>query len=310
VPRGAASTRPLTSPERVARDLDGTGLGGLLHARCEMGRHAHRRVADGQIVVDRSDHNFTRVEADPKPDRPRRIVRGALRSPAPYRVLHVERGATRPERMVLMGDRRAEDGHDPIAQHLVHGALIGMHGIDHDLLERIEQPAGLLRIQVPDELGRALDVGEQDGDLFALSLDRGARLQDLLGERGRGIFRLRAGVGSRAFTWQGRDRAQQALARAHGQAELFQIDLSKVAQIGNLDLLGVECVGELAEPQRFEPSADAGHGSLPPSRWSVPHQLRGSKRTRSGLGSPSRRAAGIRGPKRARAVVGTSMGTV
>jgi hypothetical protein len=47
--------------------LDGAGLGGLLQTRCQMRGHAHRRVADGQIIVDRPDHDLAGIQADPQP---------------------------------------------------------------------------------------------------------------------------------------------------------------------------------------------------------------------------------------------------
>ena len=115
---------------------------------------------------------------------PRAGESGELRAAhLPNCVLHVEGRAAGPQRMVLVSDRRAENRHDAVAQDLVDRAFIGMHGIDHDLLKGIEQRTDLLSVQVLDEVGRALDIGEQDGDLFALAFDRGARAQDFLGKR-------------------------------------------------------------------------------------------------------------------------------
>ncbi len=168
--------------------------------------------------------------------------------------LHVERRATRPERVVLVGDRRAEDRHDAVAQHLVDRALVGVHGVHHHLLERIEQRAHFFRIEVLHEVGRPLDVGEQDGHLLALAFDRGAGAQDLLGEqRGRvpggGCPGLRLGRllhGLRRLILERSDHPEQALARPHGKAELLQIRLFEIVQIAGLDLLGFERVGILA----------------------------------------------------------------
>jgi hypothetical protein len=50
--------------------------------------------------------------------------------------------------MILMGNGRAEEGHNPIPHHLVHGALVAVHGLDHVLQDRIQQLAGFFRVAV------------------------------------------------------------------------------------------------------------------------------------------------------------------
>ena len=101
--------------------------------------------------------------------------------------------------MVLVGQRRAEQRHDPVAHHLVHGALVAVDGLHHALEDRVEELARLLGIAVGQQLHRALEVGEEHGDLLALAFQRGLRGQDLLGEvlgrvgLGRGEARLAAG---------------------------------------------------------------------------------------------------------------------
>ena len=52
----------------------------------------------------------------------------------------------------------------------------------HVLEDGIEDLARLLGIAVGEQLHRALEVGEEDGDLLALALERRARGEDLLGE--------------------------------------------------------------------------------------------------------------------------------
>jgi hypothetical protein len=84
--------------------------------------------------------------------------------------------------VILVSERRSEERHDPIAHHLVHGALVPMHGVHHSLEHGIQDPAGLLGIAVGEQLHRALQIGEEDGDLLPLALEGTLGGEDLLGE--------------------------------------------------------------------------------------------------------------------------------
>ena len=75
--------------------------------------------------------------------------------------------------MVLMRQRSAEERHDPVAHHLIHRALVAMDGLHHSLKDRIENLTCLLRVTVGQQLHRALQIGEEDGHLFALAFQRG-----------------------------------------------------------------------------------------------------------------------------------------
>ena len=86
-----------------------------------------------------------------------------------------------------MRDRGAEQRHDPVPHDLVHRALVVVDGLHHLLQDGIEEPAGFLGVAVRQQLHRALDVGEEHGDLLALALEGIARSQDLLGEVPRGV---------------------------------------------------------------------------------------------------------------------------
>jgi hypothetical protein len=46
---------------------------------------------------------------------------------------------------------------------------------------RVEELARVLRITIGEQFHGALQIGEEDRDLFALALERGLRGQDLLG---------------------------------------------------------------------------------------------------------------------------------
>ena len=99
-----------------------------------------------------------------------------------------------------MGDGRAEQRHDAVAHHLVDGSLVAVDGLHHALEDRVQEPARLLGVAVCQELHGALEVGEEHGDLLALSLEGAPRGEDPLGEvcGGVGLRRGEARLGGRA----------------------------------------------------------------------------------------------------------------
>ncbi len=62
--------------------------------------------------------------------------------------------------MVFVGERRAEKGHDPVAHHLIDGALVPVDGLHHVFEHGIEELACFFRISISEQLHRALKVGE------------------------------------------------------------------------------------------------------------------------------------------------------
>jgi hypothetical protein len=62
--------------------------------------------------------------------------------------LHAQRGVAGADRVVLVGDGRAEQRHDPIAHHLVDGALVVMDGLHHAFEHRIQKLAGFLGVPI------------------------------------------------------------------------------------------------------------------------------------------------------------------
>jgi hypothetical protein len=84
--------------------------------------------------------------------------------------------------VILVGQRRAEERHDPVAHHLVHRALVAVDGFHHPLEDGIEELARLLGVAVGEQLHRALEVGEEHRDLLALAFEGGLGGEDLLGE--------------------------------------------------------------------------------------------------------------------------------
>ena len=99
-------------------------------------------------------------------------------------LLHAERGVARAHRVVLAGERRPEQRHEPVAHDLGDGALVAMDRLHHVLERLLEDARDLLGIALGEQLHRALHVGEQHRDLLALAGERGARVEDARGEVG------------------------------------------------------------------------------------------------------------------------------
>src|SRR5207247_9931379 len=101
---------------------------------------------------------------------------------AAERFREVKRCVARPPGVILVGDRRAEERHDPVAGVLVHGPLEAVHALGEELEEAVEDAVPLLGVELLGEVHRALHIGEEDRHLLALAFEGGAGAQDLLGE--------------------------------------------------------------------------------------------------------------------------------
>jgi hypothetical protein len=132
-----------------------------------------------------------------------------------------------------------------------------MHGVHHDAEHRVQDAPGVLRIDVLDQRERALDVGEQHGDLLAFAFQSRARAQDALGQmpgragrdgpRRRGLAR-RLQLG---------DRGEQLLAVAERcDPELLQVVRRQRAQDVGVDVVRRECLRVSAEAVVLQPGAD------------------------------------------------------
>ena len=87
--------------------------------------------------------------------------------------------------MILMGDGRAEERHAAVSGELIDVALEALDGVAENAEEALHDLRPRLGVEVLCQLQRARHVGEEDGDLLALALDRGVRVADLLGEERR-----------------------------------------------------------------------------------------------------------------------------
>ena len=85
--------------------------------------------------------------------------------------LHAQRRVAGPHRVILVGERRAEQRHDAVAHHLIDGALVVMDGLHHVFEDGVEEFARLLGITVGQQFHRALEVGEQHRHLLALAFE-------------------------------------------------------------------------------------------------------------------------------------------
>ena len=154
-----------------------------------------------------------------------------------HRLLHPQRGVARPHRVILVGERRAEERHDAVAHYLVDSALVAMDRLHHPLEHGVEELARLLGIAVGEQLHRALEVGEEHRHLLALAFEGGLRGEDLLGEMLGGVglrgveLRCRGGAAvapagahtrDRTSPWATADRPHPVHARASGAAHSSQ----------------------------------------------------------------------------------------
>jgi replicative DNA helicase len=159
-----------------------------------------------------------------------------------------------------VGNGGAEQGHDAVAQHLVDGALEAVDGVHHQPKGRIEELLGGFGVEALDKPGRVLEVGEEDGDLFALAFQGVAGGQNLVGEMGRGVGQRRGvwltrPARCRGGGWRGRGRrvarpdqdgapliGRQALALDEFVLQIFQ------GRVVELELALQGAVGQASAP--------------------------------------------------------------
>ncbi len=199
--------------QRPGGDEGRPGRRHLLQAGRQVRGLPHRRVVHAEIAAYGADDHLPRVQADAD------VGAHGLRPPerlgvAGHGLLHLERRVAGAHGVVLVGDRRAEQRHDPIAHDLVDGPLIPVDRLHHSLEHRIEELARLLGIAVDQELHRAFQVGKQDGDLLALALESRFGGEDLLGEVPRGVGGRAQGAIGNTPRQRGPTRAAELLPRA------------------------------------------------------------------------------------------------
>ena len=94
-----------------------------------------------------------------------------------------------------MGDGRAEEGHDPVPHHLVHGALVAMDRLHDALQHGVKERARLLGISVGQEFQGTAHVGKEHRHPLALPRQGRAQFADPLGQVGGCVGVRRRGSG-------------------------------------------------------------------------------------------------------------------
>ena len=84
--------------------------------------------------------------------------------------------------MVLVGDRRAEERHEAIAEELIDGALVAVDLGEAQGEEPVQEGVHRLRAQTLGQRRGVGDVAEEHGHLLALPLDRAPQGEDLVSE--------------------------------------------------------------------------------------------------------------------------------
>ena len=146
-----------------------TGRRGAFHALCQIDGFADRPILEVELMSCRPYHQLARTQPDPDLDG---VSRGrTARLVLTGHGMDCFGGETRSQRVVFLSARNPEQGHDAVAEHLVHRTAKTMNRVDHDLEYAEKTLVGILRVMVHDQAGRLRDVGEQDRHELALAVE-------------------------------------------------------------------------------------------------------------------------------------------
>jgi hypothetical protein len=176
----------LYQPQGIVGQQRRAGAGELFHARRQMRRLPHRRVVHMQIIANGPHDHLAGVQPDPDLHIESLALAQRL-SIAADAVLHVQRGIAGAHGMIFMGERRPEQGHDPVAQHLIDRPFVAVDRVHQQRQDRVEKRSRLFGVAVGQQLHGALEVGEQHSDLFALAFQARTGFEDFFGQMGGGI---------------------------------------------------------------------------------------------------------------------------
>jgi hypothetical protein len=137
--------------QRRLADQDFAGLRRLLEAGGNVDG-----VAGGQALLG-PGHDLSRVHADP-----------GLDAELGQSVAHLDRGAARAQRVVLVYLWDAEDGHDRVTDELLHCPAVRLDDPFHPLEVAGEHGAQCLRVCRLAKRGRTGDVAEENCDRLSL----------------------------------------------------------------------------------------------------------------------------------------------
>jgi hypothetical protein len=139
-----------------------------------------------QVVANSAHHDLTGVEAHPHPQI-QAVGAAHLLGIGAHGGLHCQGGIASAQGMVFMGDGGAKQGHDAVAQHLIHRPLEAVHGVHHMAEGRVQQSLGGFRVYAADELRRVLEIGEEDRHLLAFAFESTFQRQDFIGKVARSV---------------------------------------------------------------------------------------------------------------------------
>ena len=176
-------TRPLTYGDR-------TGGSQRLQPGGEIGGVPDRGIFQPPPGFDRAHDHFAAIDSDPHLDGRLTQLCEPLGMLAQL-LLHLERRIEPALRMVLVGDRRAEDRVNAVAGRMHDIAFVTAHRPNHDPQRRVDDRARLLGVEVRHQFRRAFDVRKQGGDHLSLAVDR------LFADRGVSDLRRRGIVARR-----------------------------------------------------------------------------------------------------------------
>ena len=134
------------------RDDNASRIGSCLETRRHVRRIPHRRIVHAEIVADAPHHHEAGVEALPhlKADSPPMLEFFPISLEC---LPNSQRRMDGALRVILVGDRGAEQRHDPVAEELVHGALVAVHLGQHQFEGTIHQPVHVFRVEPFGERG-------------------------------------------------------------------------------------------------------------------------------------------------------------
>ena len=190
--------------------VDRARLGQLLHALGQADGGSHRRVFQVLVVVEGPGHHLAGVESDPHVEADAAFLLEPV-AVGGQLLAQVERRRAGLPGVVLEGDGRTEERHDPVAGELVHVPVEARHPVAQDGEEAPHEVAPLLQLHGGGEAHRVHHVGEEDGDLLAFGAPGSGRLR----RRGR----RREGFGRSAIGRSARGLQRRVLAE-HGGLQL------------------------------------------------------------------------------------------
>jgi antitoxin component of MazEF toxin-antitoxin module len=209
----------------------------------------HGRIVHVQIVANSPHHHLAGVQADT--DLQLQAVDSAhLLAVGAQRRLHGQGGVAGAPGVIFMGNGGTEQGHNAIAEHLVHRALEAVHSVHHTVDGRVEELLGGFRVEALDQLGGVFDVGKQHRDLFALTFQGGTGGQNLL----RQMWRR---VGQRRWFRLPHRQGGRGVSHPHQHLAVFV-----AGQTLGVDDLGLEILEVLVVERKASFERPIGHTSL------------------------------------------------